>query len=151
MAIADRIEGPYRRHPKNPLIDFSSRGVWLEDPYVFIEGGRFFMITRDHGFFTGKANNAKPTPGLLFESGDGIRWSEPAIAFKTAEAYFNEPNPDPLPRGGRFERPQILMRGGRAAYLFVAFVGGKYRTSSGAVFRVRPPLAANPESLRCAQ
>jgi hypothetical protein len=139
LAIADRIEGPYRRHPKNPLIDFSSRGVWLEDPYVFIEGKRFCMITRDHGFFTGKANNAKPTPGLLFESDDGIRWSEPAIAFKTAEAYFSEPNPDPLPRGGRFERPQILMRGGRAAYLFVAFVGGKYRTSSGAVFRVRPP------------
>ena len=136
LAIADRIEGPYRRHPKNPLIDFSSRGVWLEDPYLFMESGKYYMISRDHGFFTGKADNAKPTPGLLFESDDGVQWPEPLIAFKTADAYFQEPKKN-LPRGGRFERPQILMRAGRPAYLFVAFVGGKYDTSSGAVFRVR--------------
>lgn len=139
LAIADRIEGPYRRHPDNPLIDFSSRGVWLEDPYVFIENKRFYMIARDHGFFTGKAGNATPTPGLLFDSADGVRWSEPAIAFQTADAYFKEAAGDRFPRGGRFERPQILMRGGRASYLFVAYAGGKYRTSSAAVFRVKRP------------
>ncbi len=139
LAVADRIEGPYRRHPANPLIDFSSRGpLWLEDPYAFIENGKFYLIARDHGFFTGQANNAVPTPGLLFVSPDGVRWSEPAIAYKTADAYFQEPAADPpLPRFGRFERPQILMRNGHPAYLFVAFVGGRYGTSSGAVFRVR--------------
>lgn len=35
------------------------------------------------------------------------------------------------------ERCTYAGRAGRPAYLFVAFAGGKYDTSSGAVFRVR--------------
>ncbi|MCC2685658.1 MAG: glycosyl hydrolase family 43 [Paenibacillaceae bacterium] len=122
LAVADRIEGPYLRHPSNPLVDFSPIGSQVEDAYVYIEDGRFHMIMRDMGVFS-------PRTGLYLHSEDGLVWSEPQLGYDRSDVYF----------GGtteRMERPQLLIRGGKAAYLFVALMGGSSGTSSGAVFRV---------------
>ncbi len=132
LAIADKFEGPYRKHPKNPLIDFSGRGGnrQCEDAFVWHEDGRFRMIVRDMGVFNQEV-------GLIMESDDGLTWSEPLIAFLPLNAYVQQPPaPRHLTRYGRCERPQLLLRDGRPAYLFTASQGGKYETSTPFLFRI---------------
>ncbi|HWA34608.1 MAG TPA: glycoside hydrolase family protein [Cyclobacteriaceae bacterium] len=132
LAIADMIEGPYTKYERNPVLDFSSRSgnAQLEDAFVWFENGLFKMIARDMGFFNHEY-------GLYLESKDGLQWSEPKIAYKELKAYVTEPTPPSyLKKYGRFERPQILFRDGKPAYLFTAAQGGKYETSTGFVFRI---------------
>jgi pectate lyase len=132
LAIADKVDGIYKRVKENPIVDFSVHGdnKQVEDAYVYMEDGRFKMLMRDMGYFDHSV-------GLIFESEDGIHWSEPRIAWFGAEAYLEEPPaPEHLKRYGRFERPQLLMKDGKPAYLFVAMQGGKYATASGFVFEI---------------
>jgi hypothetical protein len=132
VALADAVEGPYRKYSGNPVLDFSSRGsnAQLEDAFVWCEGDTFKMIARDMGFFNHEY-------GLYLESKDGLSWSEPTIAYKDLKTYVIEPAaPAYLKKYGRFERPQILFKDGRPAYLFTAAQGGKYGTSSGFVFMI---------------
>jgi hypothetical protein len=75
------------------------------------------------------------------ESPDGLSWSEPRIAYQPVRSYLEEPPaPAHLTKYGRFERPQLLLRGERPAYLFTAAQGGRYQTASGFVFEVRGSL-----------
>ena len=70
-----------------------------------------------------------PHVGLMVESEDGINWSAPKLGYGDSSIYF----------GGkveRFERPQILMKDGKPEYLFLALMGGRYNTSSGAVLKI---------------
>jgi beta-xylosidase len=132
LATARKLEGPYVRHPRNPLIDFSGRGEnrQCEDAFVWREDGRFKIIVRDMGVFNHEV-------GLIMESADGIAWPEPKIAYQHASAYLDlPPAPKNLTRYGRFERPQLLLREGRPAYLFVTTQGGRYQTASGFVFKL---------------
>lgn len=149
LAVADCLEGPYRKIPENPVIsmehlelrtlanaprqigeeDGPPPRAQVEDAYVWYEQGRFRAIMRDMGLFNHEY-------GLLLESADGIHWPlEPKIAYKEAAAYLNE-LPNGLPREGRFERPQILLKDGRPDYLFCALRGGKFNTSSGVVLKI---------------
>lgn len=132
VAFADQITGPYRRYEKNPIVDFSIYGQnrQVEDAYIWVEEGKFKMLMRDMGFYD-------HTVGLYFESEDGLNWSAPRIGWFGAEAYFEQPPaPKHLSRYGRFERPQLLMKDGKPAYLFTTTQGGKEMTSSGYVFRI---------------
>jgi len=132
LAIADKLEGPYIKHPANPIIDFSSRGAnrQYEDAYVWREGDRFRMIGRDMGFYGHEV-------GLYLESDDGLRWSEPKVAYLPIREYVSEPPAPPhLSRYGRLERPQLLMRDGKPTHLFTAAQGGRFMTSSPFVFRI---------------
>lgn len=132
LAIAENIEGPYVKYKGNPVIDFSSEGEnrQLEDAYVWIENGLFNLVARDMGFFNHNV-------GLYFQSKDGIRWSEPQVAYWEADRYIQQPPaPKHLNRYGRFERPQLLMKEGRPSYLFTTTQGGKYMTASGFVFKI---------------
>ena len=132
VAVADRLEGPYRKHPANPLIDFSGRGGnrQCEDAFVWHEDGKFRIVVRDMGVFNSEV-------GLYMESDDGLRWSEPKIAYRALREYVDQPPPPPqLNRYGRAERPQLLMRGGRPAYLFTASQGGRFMTASGFLFKI---------------
>jgi len=125
LAIADRIEGPYEKHPANPVVDYSALGKRMEDPYVFMQNGVFHMIMADDN-----QGIVKQHGGIIVESRDGIRWAEPKLAYDTTDIYF----------GGkveRFERPQVLMRDGRPAYLYLAATGGRCGTSSPVCLRVR--------------
>jgi hypothetical protein len=124
LAIADEVLGPYEKHPDNPLVDYSDRGKQVEDAYVWVEEGTFYMLMADdnegvvckHG-------------GALTTSEDGIHWSEPEIGYRTTDFYFeNEPT-------RRFERPQVLLRDGRPAYLYLSMGGDD--VDSSAVLRVR--------------
>lgn len=132
LAIADKLEGPYRKYSENPIIDFSGRGnnTQLEDGFVWIENGKFNMIARDMGYFNHEN-------GIIMESKDGIKWGEPKIAYYEANHYIQQPPPPPnLKKYGRFERPQILFLKGKPAYLFTTSQGGKYMTSSTFIFKI---------------
>ncbi len=133
LAIADKPEGPYLKYSHNPIIDYSKLGNnrQLEDGNVFIENGRFYMIARDMGRFDHEV-------GIILESKDGIRWSEPKISYFGYNYYLQQPPAPPhLKKYGRFERPQILMQNGKPTYLFVASQGGQFMTSSAFVFEVK--------------
>lgn len=122
VAFADQIEGPYVRCEDNPIVDFSKKSAEVEDAYVWHEKGRFHMLMRDMGVI-------HPHVGLYLSSLDGLHWSEPQLGYDKSPVYF----------GGnveRFERPQILMKDGKAEYLFCALTGGKYSTSTGAVLKI---------------
>ncbi len=132
VAIADSLEGPYIKHPRNPLVDFSGLGDnrQCEDAFVWQEDGRFRMIVRDMGVFNHEV-------GLIMDSPDGIGWSKPEVAYLSADAYIDQPpRPAHLSRYGRFERPQLLLRDGRPTHLFVTTQGGRHETASGFVFRI---------------
>lgn len=132
LAVAERLEGPYQKHPRNPIIDFSARGnnAQCEDAFIWRENGRFKAIMRDMGVYSHEI-------GLYLESEDGLIWSEPQLAYEPARAYIDlPPAPRHLTKYGRFERPQLLLHEGHPAYLFTATQGGAYETSSGFLFKL---------------
>lgn len=136
LAIAQNLFGPYHRYPENPIIDFSGKGNnrQVEDAFIFKEGGKYKMLMRDMGYFD-------HTVGLIFESDDGIHWSDPKIAWFGAEHYVDQPSAPPhLNRYGRFERPQILLKNGKPEWLFTATQGGKFETASGFVFKIKETI-----------
>ena len=130
LAIAESLDGPWVKQGNGPVMDLRCPGknAQSEDAYIWIEEDTFKMIMRDMGFWNHHY-------GLYFESEDGLRWSAPQVAFWNSHRYFDEP-PNGLDREGRFERPQLLMRNGKPEYLFVAFQGGKYNTSTAAVLKI---------------
>ncbi len=132
LAIADKLEGPYIKHPVNPVIDFSPLGnnKQFEDAFVWMEKNKFKMIARDMGFY----NHVN---GIIMQSKDGIKWKEPEIAYYGAEKYIQQPPaPVHLKKYGRFERPQILFLKDKPAYLFTTSQGGKFMTSSPFIFKI---------------
>lgn len=132
LAISENLEGPYKKYPGNPIIDFSSRGdnKQLEDAFIWLEKGKYKLLARDMGLFSHEV-------GLYMESPDGIRWGDPEIGFKSLAEYVSEPPAPPyLKRYGRLERPQILFVHGEPAFLFTASQGGKFMTSSSFIFRI---------------
>ncbi|HET9571530.1 MAG TPA: hypothetical protein VFP20_09020 [Bacteroidales bacterium] len=85
---------------------------------------------RDMGFYD-------HTVGLYFDSKDGIHWGKPKIGWYGLNSYIQEPAPTAkLSRYGRLERPQLLIKNGKPAYLFNAAQGGTYGTASGFVFKI---------------
>jgi hypothetical protein len=132
LAIADKLEGPYIKYLNNPVIDFSGRGgnKQMEDAFIWMEHGQFNMICRDMGIFNHEY-------GLLMTSKNGLKWSEPEIAYYDAPHYIHQPEPPSyLKKYGRFERPQLLLKDGKPTYMFTASQGGKYMTSSSFIFKI---------------
>lgn len=132
LAIADNLTGPYVKYNQKPLIDLSRTGekVQIEDAYVFIENGKFKMVARDVGYFDHFG-------GIYFESGNGVDWSKPQIAFHGADYYNVHDNKhEYLKRRNGLERPQLLIQNQKPTHLFTATQGGKYNLSSGFVFKI---------------
>jgi beta-xylosidase len=136
LAIADKLEGPYRDYPENPLITYTKIGKDIEDPYAFHYRGRFHLIVENRMNVTPPGAKALADagvgglhPGLIYESEDGLSWSDPKYAYMPSEHYF------PGQRE-RFERPQILWKNGKPEYLFLAMKGGPFNTSTGACVKI---------------
>ncbi|OON65615.1 glycoside hydrolase family protein [Hymenobacter sp. CRA2] len=136
LAVAKRLEGPYVKYAGNPVIDFSKMGdnqqnKQFEDAFVWRQHGRFCLLARDMGVYNHEV-------GLYLESEDGRQWSYPKVAFLPIREYGVQEPPAPkhLKRYGRLERPQLLLKDGKPAYLFCASQGGRYMTASSFVFRI---------------
>jgi hypothetical protein len=132
LAIADNPAGPYIKYEGNPVIDVSGRGnnTQFEDAFVWREHRKFKMIARDMGFYNHEN-------GIIMQSKDGLKWSDPETAYYDAAKYIQQPPPPSyLKKYGRFERPQILFHKGKPAYLFTTSQGGKFMTSSPFIFKM---------------
>lgn len=130
LAIAKDLNGPWIKQGKDAMLDLRKevKDAQSEDAYIWFEDGKFKMIMRDMGFWNSEF-------GLYFESEDGQNWGDPQIGFKDAFSYFDEPSTGAWGEG-RFERPQLLMKDGKPEYLFAAYRGGEFGTSSGAVLKI---------------
>ena len=137
VALADKLEGPYRDYEKNPLITYENIGKDIEDPYAFYYGGKFFLILENR--MNVLPPGAPPSagkgvggvhPGLIYESANGLVWSTPQYAYRPSDYYFKGTKE-------RMERPQILWKDGKPDYLFMALKGGPYQTSTGACLKIR--------------
>ena len=133
LAISKKLEGPYIKYAGNPVIDFSGKGNnrQFEDAFIWHEKKRFNIIARDMGIFNHEN-------GLIMQSKNGLKWDEPKIAYYAADKYIQQPPaPSHLKKYGRFERPQILFKDGKPAYLFTTSQGGKYMTASPFIFEIK--------------
>lgn len=132
LAIAENLEGPYKKYEGNPVIDFSAKGgnKQFEDAFIWREKGKFKIIARDMGIFNHE-------DGLIMESRNGLKWKDPQIAYYAAPQYITQPPPPSyLKKYGRFERPQLLLQNDEPTYLFTTSQGGKYMTSSPFIFKI---------------
>jgi hypothetical protein len=132
LAIADALEGPYRKVGANPLIDFSGCGnnAQIEDAFVWEDRRGVHLIARDMGYYNHEN-------GLLLDARDGLHFGTPRVAYYAAPHYFEQPPaPKHLKKYGRFERPQLLFLKGRPAYLFTASQGGAFQTASSFLFKI---------------
>jgi alpha-L-fucosidase len=134
VAIADQIEGPYHYYP-TPL---TSNQKTIEDGYAFVEGNRIYLITTDNA----------AGAGLLWQSEDGIHFDKAGQGYDRMETYF-EPSVAQgtnIIRSLKFERPQVLLQGGRATHLFVAG-GANTRGGEGTCSYVIPIATRNVSSI----
>jgi hypothetical protein len=132
LAFSEHPGGPFVKYEKNPVIDFSGKGnnAQLEDAFIWHDKKRYNIIARDMGFFNHES-------GIILQSGKGIKWGAPKIAYDEVSKYIQQPPaPAYLKKYGRFERPQLLLHKGKPAYLFTTSQGGKYMTSSPFIFKI---------------
>ena len=114
LAIAEKLKGPYIHQP-NPV---TSNKVGIEDGYAFIMDGNICLLTTDnHGIM-------KRGGGLLWTSKDGLKFDpEPKPGFGIMRDHipaerFTKPRTH-YGRGGKFERPQVLLIDSKPAYLYL--------------------------------
>ena len=128
LAIAEELEGPYVQLPWKVTYNEES----VEDGYVFMYNGKFCLLTTDnHGMITFGG-------GLLWSSDDGIKFTNVEKGYHTINQYVpNEKLKNAVRHYGpevlKFERPQILMKEGKPAYLYApsgySIFGGKSTVS----------------------
>lgn len=112
VAGADCPGGPYRRLREDPILSETYPGIDLEDPYLWRQGNRYYLLAKD---FPGSIAG-EPRAMALLSSEDGIRW-EAAGTGLSRTLRFEE--------GGErsfhlLERPQLLFEDGRCVAVCLA-------------------------------
>lgn len=115
LAIANKLEGPYIIQPH--FITANDRVI--EDGYAFIYNGKFALLTTDnHGMI-------EEGGGILWTSDDGIHFTDYEKGFHRINHYkdfdMNQVAVHYGPQNSgyaKFERPQILMKDEKPAYLY---------------------------------
>ena len=119
VAIADKLEGPYIHHPDRVV----NNPTYIEDPYVFVHAGLFYMLISD----------AESRGGLLLTSEDGLHfdYNEAVKGFGPLSDYVDPGLLEACQnyRSSCFERPQLLLKDGMPTHLFAPgganMAGGK--------------------------
>lgn len=114
LAIADKLEGPYKQLP----LPITKNDRAIEDGYTFQYNGKIYLVTTDNHGMIEKGG------GLIWESEDGLDFSNAKQAFKKLAYYFggtlpNTANETIGDMGNKFERPQVLMIDGKPSWLYV--------------------------------
>jgi hypothetical protein len=116
LAIADRLEGPYRME-QSPL---TTDGIFIEDATVFSWNNQVHLLTTDNkGHVTGIRGG-----GALWVSDDGRHFNpkDVRVAYDRITAYMPDYDAAQIKRiyGGdpKLERPKVLMLEGQPAYLY---------------------------------
>ncbi|MCG8308353.1 MAG: glycoside hydrolase family protein [Cytophagales bacterium] len=113
LAIAEELEGPYIQLPWT--VTYNEKSV--EDGYAFMYNGKVCLLTTDnHGMITFGG-------GLLWSSDDGIKFTNVEQGYHTIDHYVPSGKLEKAvrhygPEVLKFERPQVLMKDGKPAYLY---------------------------------
>lgn len=117
VAFSDKPTGPFTKTKRKIFTHPKSRFPG-EDPFVWWQDGRYRCVVDDQrGNFSG-------SKGLvLFESEDGLNWerSTPFVLSRCRIAWEG----GEIEKTHHFERPQIWLKDGKPAMLFVAIAKGK--------------------------
>ncbi|WP_245954877.1 hypothetical protein [Paenibacillus flagellatus] len=116
VASADRYDGPYKVLEDEPL--FASKGVQLEDPFIWVSSSGYEMIAKDmNGSICGELHG-----GIHACSKDGIRWEwkENPKAYSRTVRWED----GTVRTMGCLERPFLLIRNGKPTHLFAATADG---------------------------
>jgi len=116
LATSRTLTGPYTKVSSTPVLELDRS---MEDPYVWYDGGRFWMILSELGH--------REPAGLLFSSEDGIQWSPGEPAYPSPGTF--------LGKDMRLEEPNLLFDQGRPTHLFHV-LGGEGEGYSGFVFEI---------------
>lgn len=113
VAVAENIEGPYVMFP-NPV---TKNNRTIEDGYVFVYDNKICLLTTDnHGILENGG-------GILWKSDDGLNFDEFESGFHQFGKYLPQHALDKAKQiygsHPKFERPQVLMKDGKPAYLYV--------------------------------
>lgn len=114
IASAPSIEGPYTvQNDKKPILQGEA-----EDPFLWEDERGFHIIFKDHvAKFTGEKGG-----GVMAHSQDGIHWAldkDPKAYSKTIEWRNGQ-----VEALGQVERPFLLLKNGKPAYVFFATMDG---------------------------
>lgn len=107
LAVADSVEGPYRRIGKSPLQDHD-----IEDPFVWKENGVFWMLAKDmQGSVSGLRHG-----GVLYTSKDGIDWrvAENSLGYDLTIRFTDGTES----RHPFVERPHLYIEDGRPTAIY---------------------------------
>lgn len=130
LAIAENLEGPYVQLP----FPVTANQQTIEDGYAFMYNRKFALLTTDnHGIM-------EEGGGLLWTSKDGISFKNPEKGFHRINDYTKVDMSKVAVHYGpknrkyaKFERPQVLLIGGKPKYLYVPsgtnIYGGKTTVS----------------------
>jgi len=115
-AIAESIEGPYKMSDET----ITDNDSYLEDATCFSSNGKHYLLTTDnHGHMSGLKGGA-----VLWESETGFKYSlsKAEIAYKLIPDYWKSFDKNKVNKvygaQAKFERPKVLMKDGKPAYLF---------------------------------
>ena len=135
VALSDTLEGPYTKHPERVTKTYDP----IEDACVFSYDDRIWMFTRD-------MREVRGGGGLLWVSDDGMEFDfdDAVLGFHHLDHYIGKEETAKmtsyrLSQDGHLERPQMLFRDGKPAYLYMAS-GLGYPAPYGSashVFRIR--------------
>lgn len=117
LAIAEDLEGPYVQLP----FPVTTNDRNIEDGYAFMYNGKFALLTTDNQGMIEEGG------GILWSSDDGIRFTEYEKGFHHINDYtkidMSKVNTIyGMGRGkyAKFERPQVLLKDGKPAYVYLA-------------------------------
>ncbi len=132
VATSDNPIGPFKKEVK-PV--FVKEGVHFaaEDPYVWVQNGRYFAIVKD---FAGHFTNAGKSLAL-FESADGLKWDvAPHALVSNLEVKWQDGRTQKM---NLLERPQLLIENGVPIALYCAADEG-----TGSTVNLQIPLKFEP-------
>ncbi len=115
LAIAENLTGPYVQMP----FPVTSNNLRIEDGYAFSFNNQICLLTTDNDGIIKKG------VGLLWKSDDGITFNSYEAGYKLINDYMTQNSLlNPKWHYGnksimKFERPQLLIKDGIPAYLFV--------------------------------
>jgi predicted GH43/DUF377 family glycosyl hydrolase len=109
LAIADKPDGEYKRVSDQPL----NMGIGAEDPYIWIEKGKYKALMLDHD-----RKYSKDKEIFYATSDDGIKWQVPADGIAISKNVLWADGK--IRRMSSTERPHVLFENGRPTYVFFA-------------------------------
>ncbi len=129
VAKADHYLGVYERIGENNQIEMKPIETSVEDPYIWFDGSKYFMLAK----CMNKSITGENGAGFVSSSVDGVKWQtleNPGAYGKTVELSDGT-----IKKMLKLERPQVLLENGKPTHVFFACI-----KSESEIFNIVRPL-----------